>query len=641
MIRPRQFFLVGILALIFLSAWFIHSNRDRLDVGLPSLRPNPGQKPPPGKLPTPGANGDADADEEQRKNGRPEVVPPASDFPPEGPLGGTSDPDHPIEQLIKQASSRFDQRKQKQSKTLREAVEEYQRRYSMPPPPHFDVWFRLAQEKNVRIIDDYDTIYHSLLPFWGLKPSTIRERAREIISYRRQVTGMMIRDKKITKCERRDEAKHWFPEALQGMTVGFLDWLPDMDLAFNINDEPRIVIPSEDLNALHQRGVQEVSKLAGESGLKQNDFSPRPKDVNKGDRWYDADFKSFRFNRYDRQRTWEACSMSCPFDSPARSIDDDAEDLSTPYRFTDLGFVNNDTAHTDICLTPSLQRTFGLFERPNALDLSHVLMPMFSQSKISSFQDIIYPSPWYWNNQVSYSENQDREWDSKEESLYWRGTTTGGFSKAGGWRSHHRQIFVGRVNGLTRANILEPKPREPETPEQQPDAAPKTDKREDNGSDGNNETHWQIRKLPRDDYRDLFDVKFTEIKHCDPDDCDAQQKYFEIAPREKPSRAWSYKHLMDIDGHGFSGRFYSFLQSNSLAYKLAMFREWHNEWIVPWLHYVPLSHKGDEHVEVMRWFGRDKSGKLRARELAQHGKGAVRSMLRKEDMEIWWFRLLL
>ncbi|KZZ91335.1 Lipopolysaccharide-modifying protein [Ascosphaera apis ARSEF 7405] len=598
--RSRQFFLVGILALIFLSIWFIQTNRDRLDIGLPPFKPR------------------VDSDE-QRKQDRPEVVPPASEFPLEGPLGGTSDSDHPIEQLIKQSANKFNQRKEKQSKTLKDAVEEYQRRYSMPPPPHFDVWFRLAKEKNVRIIDDYDTIYHSLLPFWGLKPSTIRERAREIISYRRQVTGMMIREKKITKCERRDEEKHWFPEALEGMTVNFLEWLPDMDLAFNINDEPRIVIPSDELNTLHQRGVQEIMKLAGETELKG--FSSRPKDVNKGDRWYDANFKSFRFNRYDRQRTWEICRMSCPADSPARSIDDDVEDVTESYRFTDLGFVKNDTAHTDICLTPSLQRTFGLFERPNALDLSHVLMPMFSQSKISSFQDILYPSPWYWNNQVTYFEEQDREWDSKEDSLYWRGTTTGGFSKAGGWRRHHRQIFVGRVNGLTRANVLEPKPKEPEAAEQKSNAATTIEKRDDSS---NNDTYWQISKRPRDDYRDLFNVKFTEIKHCDPDDCDAQQKYFEIANREQPSRAWSFRHLMDIDGHGFSGRFYSFLNSNSLPHKLAMFREWHNEWIAPWVHYIPLSHHGDEHVEVMRWLSRDKQGMLRARQLAQQGKDAAR-----------------
>ncbi|KAI5291859.1 capsule-associated protein CAP1 [Ascosphaera aggregata] len=631
--RSRQSIFIGILAFIIFSIWFIRSNRDKLDIGLPPIKPQPGQQPPPVKLLTPDEpekTGTTSGEEKKKQ----EVVPPASSFPPEGPLGGTSSQDHPIEQLIKQSLEKVRGRKARQSKTLKEAVSEYQRRYSMPPPPYFDVWFRLAQEYRVQIIDDYDTIYHSLVPFWGVSPSTIRRRARETIAYRRQIAGMLIRNHQITKCERRDQKKHWFPEALRSMTSKYLEWLPDMDLAFNINDEPRVVIPADELNILQQRGMKEIKKFVN-AREKKEEFSPRPKDVNKGDRW--PEMRSFRFNNYDRQRTWEVCRMSCPPDSPARSIsNDEAVDVTDPYRFTDLGFVSNNTAHTDICLTPSLQGTFGLFERPNALDLSHTLMPMFSQSKISSFQDILYPSPWYWNSQVPYHEKQDMAWDSKENSLYWRGTTMGGYSRGGGWRHHHRQMFVGRINGLTRANILEPKPKDP---------PPQEEHAEKPGSKpGNNEylnSSWRIIKAPRDDYRDLFNVKFTEVKYCDSDDCDAQNQYFDIAQREPPSRAWSFKHLMDIDGHGFSGRFYSFLQSNSLAYKLALFREWHNEWIMPWVHYVPLSIKGDEHVEVMRFFGRDQEGKLRARQLAQQGKDLAYAMLRKEDMEIWWFRLLL
>ncbi|KAI5303138.1 capsule-associated protein CAP1, partial [Ascosphaera atra] len=240
---------------------------------LAANQPAPAHPPPPPpqeeglKLPPPGI----------------EPVPPASNFPPEGPLGGADADEHPIAHLINEATQEFQEMRGRQSRNLEQAVEEYKRRYAMPPPPYFDVWFNLAQEKGVRIIDDYDTIYHSLLPFWGVKPATIRERAREVIAFKRMVVGVMIRDKKITKAQRADETKHWRAEALKKMIEPYVEYLPDMDLAINDNDEPRVVIPSDELSVLQQRGTQEVLKLAAEQNT-QHEWSPRPEGLNPGDR---------------------------------------------------------------------------------------------------------------------------------------------------------------------------------------------------------------------------------------------------------------------------------------------------------------------------------------------------------------------
>lgn len=49
---------------------------------------------------------------------------------------------HPIHQLIRDARRRWDAKLAKQSKTLREAVEEYQNRYQQHPPQGFDKWWR-------------------------------------------------------------------------------------------------------------------------------------------------------------------------------------------------------------------------------------------------------------------------------------------------------------------------------------------------------------------------------------------------------------------------------------------------------------------------------------------------------------------
>ncbi|KAI5291040.1 capsule-associated protein CAP1 [Ascosphaera acerosa] len=610
---PRRYVvLIALCAILVGSICFIHINRAAVETRL-GLQPSQTAQPVLGQPAQ--SEGELPGQDDGRTADGPAIA---------TPLAGTEDgPEHPVERLIRQFSRADKEREEGQSRTLEDAVKAYQQRYGMPPPPHFDDWYRFAKQKNVKIIDEYDGIYDALRPFWGLRPSTIRRRAREVISYGHQVVGVMIRNHKITRCERRDGEEHWLPEALEAMTEKYTQWLPDMDLAFNQNDEPRVVVAADELDSLHQNAQRAIARLANASETR-NGFSPRPGDVNRGDRWYDV--QACRFTKYDRQRTWEICKQSCPLGSPARPLEEDDErDDRASYSYTELGFVNDTQAHTDVCRHASLQRTFGLFERPNVLDLSPVLMPIFSQSKMSTFQDILYPSPWYWNDQVPYTEKEDKMWDMKQDRLFWRGTTTGGFSRAGGWRHHHRQIFVGRINGLSTTRILDL--REPGTT---------TEAAEPNSTT----QQWHVLRKPREDYRDLFDVKFTEIKHCEDDDCDAQNQYFEIVEREPREHAYAFKHVLDIDGHGFSGRFYAFLHSHSLPFKLALFREWHDEWIRPWVHYVPLSQKGDEHVELMRYFS-TKDGDAAAEQLARQGRHMAKTMLRKEDMEVWWFRLLL
>ena len=41
-----------------------------------------------------------------------------------------------------------------QSKTLRQAMKEYTRRYKRPPPKGFSAWWQYCQDNNVKIVDD-------------------------------------------------------------------------------------------------------------------------------------------------------------------------------------------------------------------------------------------------------------------------------------------------------------------------------------------------------------------------------------------------------------------------------------------------------------------------------------------------------
>jgi Glycosyl transferase family 90 len=522
---------------------------------------------------------------------------------------------HPIGRLVSQAEDSFHTVQARQSTTLKDAVAEYRRRYRAPPPPNFDKWYKYAKKRGVQMIDEYDTIYNSLLPFWALEPAVIRERTREAIGFDNAMIAVIIRDGRIAKIEGGGDGAGWHRNATRDMLKDFVGYLPDMDLAFNVHDEPRVVLQHDDLARYVHTATNVSIPLASKNVHLSNKWSSRPADLGDGTRI--KEYKTTRFNRFAHQPTWTSSRLSCSPESAARSLSESAEDNVGAYTTSPLGFVENTTAFSDICNSPSLQRTFGFFDRPNAFDVTHDLFPIFSQSKISSFQDILYPSPWYWAGRVVYDSWKDHGWSRKNNTLYWRGTTTGGFSRDGGWRRQHRQQFVQKVNALDKALRLEHNGK--------PDI----------------EGAWVQKEISRQDMKDKFDVHFTGIGQCDPGDCDAQKEYFELAPPADMNDAYKYKYLLDIDGNAFSGRYYAFLLSKSLVYKLAIFREWHDEWLKAWVHYVPLSWKGDEYVESIRYFDQEEVGKGLAKKVADQGRDWAGKVLRNEDLEVWYFRLLL
>lgn len=529
------------------------------------------------------------------------------------PLLPSNTQSHPIDQLITEAERDWESLKARQSSSLADAVAEYRRRYGMPPPPKFDKWYEFAKNKGVQLIDEYDTIFHSLLPFWALEPSTIRERAREALGFDNALLGLLIRDGQAVKVEGGDE---WQQKATVGMMNNFVQYLPDLDLAFNIHDEPRVIVPHGDLTRLVSKATDESMPAALANKSPRNAWSRRPEDMNDGKRF--PEVRITRFNRFAHQPTWTPSRQSCPPESPSRNLDETTADNVTSYAFSELGFVYNKTAFSDICMSPSLRQSYGFFDRPNAFDIVHDLFPIFSQSKISSFQDILYPSPWYWAGKVTYEEEKDSKWEKKEDKMYWRGSTTGGFSRDGGWRRQHRQRFVQKINALGSARVHAKQV----------------------AADGTT-AEWKVKDVSRPDYKDIFDVKFSHVGQCDPGDCDAQREFFDVVEPAGQQDAWAYKYLLDIDGNAFSGRFYAFLKSMSLVYKVAVFREWHEDWIRPWVHYIPLSLKGEEYVESVRYFAQEEEGKVQAPRIALQGREWAGKALRNEDFEVWFFRLLV
>ncbi|TQV99513.1 capsule-associated protein CAP1 [Cordyceps javanica] len=517
------------------------------------------------------------------------------------------------EYLAQNAQRQFDQTVAKQSTTLHAAVTEYRRRYGISPPPHFDKWFEFAKSNNVQMIDEFDNVHDLITPFWGLKPATIRGRAKEALGYDNSLLGIAVRDHAVAFTA---SGPAWQQNATVGMLEKALPYLPDMDLAFNIHDEPRVVLPHDDLTRLVDKARRVAMPAAAKQTSPANDFTATSPELSRKERFDET--KLTRFNNLHHEATWTNSRMSCAPNSPARSLEDDgsADDVRK-YTLSEAGFVDNVTAMSDICLTPSLRQTYGFFDRPNTFRVTHDLLPIFSQSKISSYADLVYPSPWYWYGKVEHNETRDMPWADKKDKLFWRGSTTGGFSRHGGWRRQHRQNVVGKINGATDALIFT------------------------GGGTGGGGGRWTAEQVPRGDHRNLTDVHFSHVGQCDPGDCEAQKQFFKVKDAVDMQHAWRYKFLLDMDGNAFSGRFYAFLRSRSQVFKLALFREWHADWLRPWLHYVPFSMQGDDWLAAVHYYGTTAEGAAEAQTMAAASRDWAGKTLRKVDMEAWFFRLLL
>lgn len=520
--------------------------------------------------------------------------------------------DHPVAKLVFDASQAFNETIDRQSKSLDEAVTEYRRRYSMPPPPYFDKWYEFAKERETILIDEFDTIYHSILPFWGLSPRTIRSRVREDLGFDNMAMGVSIRDGRPIHLG--NGQKEFQRDATMKQLEKFAQWLPDMDLEFNVHDEPRVVVPHEELHRLVSKGYEAQARLNGNSSL-STDFSN-----NSFEDPIPALFTS-RFNDIQRQETWLYSRLSCPPDSPAMDLDGDAPDNSSAFAIEPLGFVFNQTASSDICNSPSLRHRLGVFERPNAFKITNELTPMFSMSHPSSFQDIPVPSPFYYEDIADFDTETSVPWDSKMGQLYWRGSTTGGHSRGGSWRNLLRQRVIGTLT-------------HPDSPQYVLQRIEKSNCKI-GGDDG-----WDVREGNHTALSEYLNTHFVDIVDCD-EDCSDEEAYFKVVDHDPQSEAWKYRYLLDMDGHAYSGRFYAFMRSQSVPFKLTFFREWHENVLIPWVHYVPLNKDAAEIPEIVRFFEQDPAGQEIARTIGLEGQAWAAKAIRNEDMDVYMFRLML
>ena len=496
---------------------------------------------------------------------------------------------HPIERLCHDAFVRFNKTVKSQSKTLSEAVMEYRRRYNRNPPPNFDVWFKMAQEDNMLLIDEFDGLMDSLEPFWSLPPGQIRDDI-ESLRGSHMLWHVSIQNHVV---ESNDHGWAW--THINTWLSSYQEHLPNMTLMFNSFDEPRVLVPYETMSYIGRRDPDPQSKL--KQGIV---IANETADV-----WEDL----------ERQNWWELAQNTCPLGSPSKTKLLDSND--TRSKPPNIRFLKDVQTQTDLCQSTDLPFKHGFFGSPTSLVVIDKPVPIFSEAAPAPFLDILFPSQYYTTRMdgSGYDMSADNPWTEKANTLYWAGSTTGGRSTMQNWNLQHRERFVDLVN--------ESPEKEVQFLEQRASGI------------------WHPYNTRMGNLSEFINVKFSHTTQCDEDACELMNEHFHIGSGDPMTSAYRSKLLFDLDGNGFSGRFWRFLYSKSAVLKQTVFREFIDDWLVPWVHYIPVSLDMTELPELIRYLLQTPEGQEQAEAIGRQGKEWAEKVLRKRDVELIFFRILL
>ncbi|KAI8628348.1 glycosyltransferase family 90 protein [Xylariaceae sp. FL1651] len=529
---------------------------------------------------------------------------------------------HPIDNLISEAHILHENLLKERSFDVSTAATRYRARRGRHPPPGFDAWFTYAVDHEAIVIESFfDRIYADTAPFWGIDPIVTAERAsawEHIV----RVRGGVVNTTGST------EGRVPWLQLWSSLVEEAAPFLPDVDMPINYMDESRLIVPWEEVTALVEkeqstRALRAVNETVTEfTGLASIDSREGSID-HAAPEWLSGNY-------------WDLTRVACAPDSPARNVAP-VEDFTEPPVFPQdwrpeysyEGYVRNYTASIDPCSQPHLREMHGTFVEPLSMSTAKELIPLFGGCKLTTNNDILIPGAMYLTNDPMYSggDTHGPPWQEKIDGVVWRGVASGGRNKRENWSHFQRHRLVEMLNGTTVSGMEETRSRAMTF--EMPSVQQYGFSRRREGTVG----PW---------LEELANAGFTELL-CFPTDsgCDYVLPYFSPVDKIDMKDQYKYKFMPDVDGNSFSARFRGFLLSTSLPIKSTIYAEWHDNRLVPWLHFAPMDNTFQDLYAILDYFTRDKNGDKAANFIAEEGRTWGNKVLRREDMLLYVWRLLL
>ncbi|BGP55771.1 hypothetical protein JCM8202v2_003378 [Rhodotorula sphaerocarpa] len=512
---------------------------------------------------------------------------------------------HPMLTLIKRAESEWNAKVERQSKTLKEAVREYRRRYKRHPPRGFDQWWEYARANRVILTDEYDQIHHDLEPFWALDPGDLMHRVL-VMQEREETFTIKVTDGVVE--ETGEQAFLRRAQDLGDLIDRFAAHVPDVNLTFTRHDQPACQV-----DWYHRDRMVELARL--------------------GEYWGPSDFLK------DSDNSLSNWAIGCPPGSPLREMEtkvieeilDSDDDLPTKQeifarykqqyslaeRANNRSYIYDHQEAMNLCNHPEIMNLHGFTSvsgtKPGPL------VPLFTFAKTNVHSDILVtPLEQYSDSYIGY----DPDWEKKTlNKLMWRGSTTGiDFYEEHDWKNSQR----------ARLHFLANEKRGTKDVLYAEEDGPIAEKR------------YNVNGLNRA----YMDVAFAGGPvQCDPPTCALMSQMIEFRDTMGLNDAYQYKYVFDVDGNGWSGRFHRLMSMKACVLKSTLFPEWYGDRIQPWLHYVPVKVDYSDLYDILAFFHGTPEGHGSHDELAKKiglaGKHWARDHWRKQDMAAYMFRLIL
>ncbi|CAK1365498.1 unnamed protein product [Cercospora beticola] len=602
---------------------------------------------------------------------------------------------HPIDDLMRSGNKQFEDLLWKRTKGLNAAAAAYRTSRGRHPPPGWDKYISWCEKNNVYLIEDFfDPMYRDLAPFWSVSPEKMRVFPQQ---WHRTLS---IRDGSVLQ----RQVGAWNLANWTGLWQSAIEALPikdlpDVDLAVNLDDEPKLFASYD---VLHEAKVK-----AGEERMKHVEtpldeiYSEFEKLKDFNEKLRNASAKNVLFKWSDRPATepiWEAVRDICPPDTPGRlavtnlKYNTSAETYWSQLsdgKHMDRGFVRDWVASKSACLNPALREVHGSYVGLKAYSLEepvghedtrHMLeelVPLLSGCKISGVSsDILLPPAIEFASSTDdyvYDPHLAKPWSEKEASIIWRGMASGGDHTGDNWTRFHRHRLVAMLNGTLVAEQFRYREAGNQVPAEVPGGTPPLPHNFHLPPTTDGAYPLSLTSAP--DPASAIETWLTSMTpkvrsgfnhmQCFKENpfltrsCWYMDPWYTVLESISGAEQFQHKFLPDVDGHSYSGRFLGFLQSNSLPIKATVYDQWHDGRLIPWKHFVPMDNGFGDLYGILEYFagydvekiegrigekeilrgrpGHDKQ----AEKIATEGASWSRKVLRREDRLAYLYRLIL